>query len=106
VTDNNVKIKLNNSMSESVHVVTRVVRSVVLLEDKAAKERELTKITKARADYDKAWEELQKFPASEAGMAIRTRRRHRRRYARAAEPQGPRARPGRQTRGGHRAPAR
>ena len=73
VTDNNVKIKLSNGMAESVHVVTRVVRSVVLLEDKAAKERELAKIAKARADYDKAWEELQKFPASEAGMAIRTR---------------------------------
>jgi methyl-accepting chemotaxis protein len=75
VQDNNVKTRLNTTMAESVHVISRVVRSVVLLEDKAAKEREIPKIAKARAEYDKAWEALQKFPASEAGQAIRAKTR-------------------------------
>ena len=75
VTDNNVKIKLNTTMAESIHVVSRVMRSVVLLDDKAAKEREMPKLLRARSDYDKAWEALQKFPASDAGMAIRTKTR-------------------------------
>ena len=75
VQDNNVKTRLNTTMAESVHVISRVVRSVVLLEDKAAKEREIPKIAKARTEYDKAWEALQKFPASEAGQAIRAKTR-------------------------------
>jgi methyl-accepting chemotaxis protein len=73
VTDNNVKLKLNNDMSEAVHIVARVSRTVVLLHDKAAKEVELEKIGKARAHYATAWESLNKFPASEAGQAIRNK---------------------------------
>jgi methyl-accepting chemotaxis protein len=73
VKDNNVKIQINNDMATSVHVVARVIRTVVLLEDKAEREREMTKITKAREDYDKAWDALQKFPASETGKANRAK---------------------------------
>ena len=73
VTDNNVKIKLNNTMAENIHIVSRVVRSIVLLDDKAAEEREMTKIIKARGDYDKAYDALQKFPASDVGMALRAK---------------------------------
>lgn len=73
VLDNNVKIRLNNDMSEAVHIVARVARTIVLLEDKAAKDPEMVKITKSREAYNKAWEELQKFPASEAGKANRAK---------------------------------
>jgi methyl-accepting chemotaxis protein len=73
VTDNNVKIKLNNDMAEAVHVVSRVMRTMVLLHDKAEVEAEEAKLLKARAAYDKAWDSLQKFPASETGKANRTR---------------------------------
>ncbi|MFO1193348.1 MAG: methyl-accepting chemotaxis protein [Rhodoferax sp.] len=71
VKENNVKIRLNNSLSESVHIVSRVMRTVALLEDKAAKDREMTKILKARADYARHWDEMLKFPASTEGQALR-----------------------------------
>ena len=71
VKDNNVKIQLNTDMSNAVHVVARVARSIVLLDDKAKMEAEGQKITAARAKYDKAWETLQKYPASETGRANR-----------------------------------
>jgi methyl-accepting chemotaxis protein len=71
VMDNNVKIKLNNDMRTAVHVVSRVVRSIALLEDQAAKDGEMVKIAEARAEYDKAWETLNTYPASEIGKANR-----------------------------------
>jgi len=70
---NNVKLKLNNDMSEAVHIVSRVTRTVALLEDKSAKDVEREKYVKARASYDAAWGELNEFPASETGKAIRAR---------------------------------
>jgi methyl-accepting chemotaxis protein len=71
VTDNNVKIKLNQDMAEAVHVVSRVIRTIALLQDPAEMAREMTKITKAREDYNQRWEALQKLPASETGKANR-----------------------------------
>jgi len=44
-----------------------VMRSVILLKDPAAKEAERAKITKARAEFDQAWAELEKFVPSEKG---------------------------------------
>jgi methyl-accepting chemotaxis protein len=73
VLDNNVRIELSNSMANSIHIVTRVMRSVVILSDKDAKDHEMAKITKAREDYDKAWTQLEKMPASETGKAIRAK---------------------------------
>ena len=73
VLDNNVKIKLNNDMSESVHIVSRVTRTIVLLDDKPTKNAELEKVVKARAGYDKAWDALSQFPASETGKANRAK---------------------------------
>lgn len=49
VTDNNVRIKLNHDMAESVHVVSRVMRTMVLLHDKAEIQTEEAKLLKARA---------------------------------------------------------
>ncbi len=71
VTDNNVKVKLNNEMAESVHVVSRVMRTMVLLHDPVAVQTEEAKLLKARTHYDKAWDSLQKFPASETGKVNR-----------------------------------
>jgi methyl-accepting chemotaxis protein len=71
VNDNNVKIRLNNDMADTTHIIARVMRSVVLLKDKALKEHERDKILKARADYDKAWAALEKMPAGDEGKAFR-----------------------------------
>jgi methyl-accepting chemotaxis protein len=73
VTDNNVKVKLNNEMAESVHIVSRVMRTMVLLHDKDAVQAEENKLEKAREHYNKSWEALQKFPASETGKALRVK---------------------------------
>ncbi|MDZ7890279.1 MAG: methyl-accepting chemotaxis protein [Rhodoferax sp.] len=69
--DNNVKIRLATEMSESVHVVSRLMRSVILLTDPAAKTAELAKINAAREKYDKAWDTLQKMPTSDEGRRLR-----------------------------------
>jgi methyl-accepting chemotaxis protein len=72
VADNFKKIELLETMSESVHIVSRVVRSVLLLKDDPAEaERQRKKIFEARAAYDKAWMELQKLPASAEGQKLR-----------------------------------
>jgi methyl-accepting chemotaxis protein len=73
VHDNVYKILLVNDMSEAVHVVARVTRSMVLLDDASAIREELAKIEAARTGYDKAWEALSKTSASEKGQAIRTK---------------------------------
>ena len=73
VTDNNVKIKLNHEMAESVHVVSRVMRTMVLLHDKAEIKVEETKLLKARLLYDHGWDGLQKFAASESDKANRAK---------------------------------
>jgi methyl-accepting chemotaxis protein len=73
VLDNNVKVELNSSMAGSVHVVSRVIRSVVLLKDPKAKETEREKIAKMRAVYDNAWTDLEKFPPSEEAKSLRAK---------------------------------
>jgi methyl-accepting chemotaxis protein len=71
VKDNMHKIKLNSDMSESVHIVTRITRTMILLEDPAAIETEHKKLLKFRQNYNDAWEALNKTEASEKGKAIR-----------------------------------
>jgi methyl-accepting chemotaxis protein len=73
VTVNNAKTKLVSDMSESVHIVSRVVRSIVLLSDPAAMEVEHKKIEAARQKYNESVEALAKFTASERGAAIRAK---------------------------------
>ena len=73
VTDNNVRIKLTHQMAESVHVVSRVLRTMVLLHDKDAVATQEAKLVKARALYDHGWDALQKFPPSEAGKVLRAK---------------------------------
>ncbi|MGE0349850.1 methyl-accepting chemotaxis protein [Hydrogenophaga sp.] len=73
VNDNIAKINLINDMSEQVHIVSRDLRTVVLLDDPAQIEAEISRIAESRQKYDQAWSELQKMPASEEGKAIRAR---------------------------------
>ncbi|RJF96023.1 methyl-accepting chemotaxis protein [Noviherbaspirillum saxi] len=75
VNDNVYRLNLNQTMSESVHIVSRVIRSIVLLDDQAAIDDEFKKILDARKAYDDAAAALEKLPASEAGAAIRAKTR-------------------------------
>ncbi len=65
------KAQLLNTMSQSVHVVARVSRSVILLTDLAKIEHEMLKVTKAQEEYDKAWKELEAMPGSPQGLKLR-----------------------------------
>jgi methyl-accepting chemotaxis protein len=73
VKDNMVKIELVTTMSESVHIVSRVLRSMVMLDDVSAIKEEEQKLLAAREAYNKAWDALEKTSASERGQAIRTK---------------------------------
>jgi methyl-accepting chemotaxis protein len=64
------KLTLVNSMAEEVHVVARVIRTLVLLDDPEAKLPEAAKIEAARASYNTSREALQKLPSSQAGSAL------------------------------------
>ena len=71
VNQNIYKTELSNKMSANVHIVARVIRSVILLDDSAAIQAEKEKIDKARNEYNKAREDLEKTSASEKGRALR-----------------------------------
>jgi methyl-accepting chemotaxis protein len=73
VNENTVKTQLVTDMSESVHIVARVTRSVVLLSDEPSIRREMEKVAKARAVYNHAVDELAKLPATPKGVEIRER---------------------------------
>ena len=74
IVDVNVhKMGLVQDMSESVHIISRVTRTVVLLSEPAAIERELGKLMAARAKYDTAWAALDKSAASAEGRAVRAK---------------------------------
>ncbi|MYM26186.1 methyl-accepting chemotaxis protein [Duganella sp. FT135W] len=73
VNENAVKSQMVNDMSESVHIVARVSRSVVLLSDEASIRAELEKVAKARGVYNKALDQLAKMPATPKGLEIRER---------------------------------
>jgi methyl-accepting chemotaxis protein len=73
VNENAVKTEMVGQMSNAVHVVARVSRSVVLLSDDAAIRTELEKVTKERASYNAALEQLARMPATQKGLEIRER---------------------------------
>ncbi len=73
VRDNMHKIKLNTDISESVHIVTRITRTIILLTDAAAMDAEKKKLDGVRQKYNEAWETLDKLPASEKGKAARAK---------------------------------
>ncbi|MDB5962748.1 MAG: chemotaxis protein [Massilia sp.] len=61
------KMELLHGMSDSVHVVARVSRSIVLVSDSGEIEAEAKKIIDARSRYNTAWTALLKTPATPAG---------------------------------------
>lgn len=71
INEENYKIRLNNAMSESVHVSSRIVHIIVLLRDPAAIELERKKLLGAREEYDKSWAAFNKTEASDADKARR-----------------------------------
>jgi methyl-accepting chemotaxis protein len=73
VSDNMLKVKLNTDMSETVHIVTRITRTIILLNDEAAMSAEKRKLDATRQKYNEAWEALDKTAASDKGKAVRTR---------------------------------
>ena len=73
VLDNNVKIRLSQTLSGAVHDVTRSMRTVMLLADDTAQSAELAKLMDARGRYDQAWAALDKMAGSDAGKALRAK---------------------------------
>jgi len=68
---NVVKLGLVQDMSESVHIVARVSRTMVMLDEVPAMLREQEKLKAARASYDRAEGELSKLPTSAEGQRLR-----------------------------------
>lgn len=73
VHDNVVKMDLVNEMSEQVHIVSRVLRTLVLLNEVEQIKTEKQKIDDARKKYDTASTALNKMPASDTGKALRAK---------------------------------
>ena len=71
VNENARKLEFANTMSESVHVVSRVMRTELLLTDRNRADEENKKLMAARQAYDKAREALHALPASDQGKAMR-----------------------------------
>lgn len=73
VNENGYKTMLVNDMADAVHVVARVTRTIVLLDDVNAMNEERRKIDAARKRYDDSLAALEKTHASEKGKLIRTK---------------------------------
>ncbi|MET3134110.1 methyl-accepting chemotaxis protein [Oxalobacteraceae bacterium GrIS 1.11] len=71
IADINVyKMSLLEDMSKSIHIVSRVARTIALLSDEAAARTEHKKIDDAREKYNTAYAALEKMPLDEAGKAF------------------------------------
>jgi len=69
---NDAKAIQSNNMVDAIYQVASLTRTVILLQGKADKEGEMVKITKAREQYDQAWNELSKLPPTgDAGNSLR-----------------------------------
>ena len=64
------KMALLEDMSNSIHIVSRVIRTVALLDDESEANRQREKILKARETYNAAMETLEKMPLDEKGLAF------------------------------------
>ena len=67
VTVNIKKMDALEDMSRSIHIVSRVVRSIALLSDETQAKLEHKKIDEARSHYDEAFSRLEKMPLDETG---------------------------------------
>ncbi len=73
VNENGVKIQIINDMATAVHVESRVIRTMVLLDDSEKRSKEEVKLRDALKSYQTLWDRLQQFPPSDAARAIRAR---------------------------------
>src|SRR6476620_8818985 len=74
VSQNNVKTKLINEMAESVHVVSRAMRTIVFVNNyPAAVAEKKAMIEEARQRFDAAFTGLLEYPAGDHGDAIHAR---------------------------------
>ncbi|MFH1148710.1 MAG: methyl-accepting chemotaxis protein [Pseudomonadota bacterium] len=67
---NNVRTGLANDMLDATHIVSRVVRTIALLDDSSAKTKEKNKIDEAGRKYDEASKKLEEMTDSSEGKAI------------------------------------
>lgn len=67
------KVHLVNEMSQAVHVVSSALGGMLLASDTNAVDQEIKHLLEARGRYDRAWDELSKMPASEAGKVMRAK---------------------------------
>ena len=72
-TDNIKTTELLEQMSEQSHIVSRRLRTVLLLRGADGTDEQLKGIEQARAVYNQAWEELGKTSASEEGEKLRAK---------------------------------
>ncbi|WPC67876.1 methyl-accepting chemotaxis protein [Rhodoferax ferrireducens] len=73
VQDNMVKIQLNNDMADSIHIISRVIRTIVLLKDQSQIAQERKKIDQARQKYNESFDALDKTSTNEKDKAIRAK---------------------------------
>lgn len=73
VEDNVHKLGFIQDMSEQVHIIARVTRTLALLHEDSAMQQEKQKIEASRKTYDEAEQALDKLPASDTGKAIRAK---------------------------------
>jgi methyl-accepting chemotaxis protein len=76
VQNNLYKNSLTGELSDSVHIVSRVIRSLVMLKDPVAIAVERKKIDQAHEKYKQAFASLEKAPANEQGKALHSKIRH------------------------------
>ncbi|MEN3364657.1 MAG: methyl-accepting chemotaxis protein, partial [Burkholderiales bacterium] len=68
--DNVHKLILAQDMNDSLHVINRVIRTIVILTDDNAMKTEYQNITKARSEYNAAMATLEKSVTNEQGLAL------------------------------------
>ncbi|MCX7902806.1 MAG: MCP four helix bundle domain-containing protein, partial [Burkholderiaceae bacterium] len=84
---NQRKITLLGEMKERVLVGSRLVRTLFLLDDPAAREELQKQLEETRAGYEAAWKALQQFPADAETAALRQRIEEARKAAEAVSAQ-------------------
>jgi methyl-accepting chemotaxis protein len=62
--DNIRKLSIAQDMNDELHIITRVMRNIVILSDKDAIKAEREKLVKARTEYNALRETLEKLPKS------------------------------------------
>ncbi|MFZ6745557.1 methyl-accepting chemotaxis protein [Undibacterium sp. JH2W] len=67
---NVLKIHHLEEMSKSVHIVSRVTRTIALLNDEVQANEQHKKIDIARANYNKAFTALEKMPLDDTGLTF------------------------------------